>query len=710
MELQFQYAIGIHQNEEKVSVGATSNAADASMQKVEEQMLEKEYRFLLLQQEGYTGVCKALAGKEFAEERKAIFFQASQQRILNTIDVAREGNENIQEIVANFWRENFEFLAITSRHGVFIFHYVNGDEDRSGHEFRENQAQILSELGNLGKPCITTISMFVVEDQKKPDISQPQMMNYGHHFSIHVAESTIMHDVKFAVKKIAAIMKKRVSKSQKLEAKLQTLAVKLTVLQNFENEVHLVHHKLENQEWGRSGVMLWTNAQRRCIEEGRQAFREQVGPLRLLIRGCQGSGKTLVLMRMAKEFVAAQKEGLFLIQLVPLYHRLKCELLQHISSNDQLAGRVIIGYFHTREGCIIYEDEEKADLGILDRWHVISPDSVGVFCSDEIDRHLLPQALSLLSAHHHVILATSKKDVRNSNPKLLCNREVTLEGNLRSAPPVARLTTQFQTRVSDYTNSNMLVRSSLNFIASPPKVTILNSEDRVEFCDEIVSNIRDSLNECQDAKVTIINYGHRSLVERMKEQLRAEERSRAEFTHYADCLGCQFPIIILAMDLSTMASTSKSVTDGLTRATTHIKCVINASLAPLMIGDQVAFRTIKRQKEEVASVLRELSSSCKKIMVDDYSHLIDPSLQAELEKIPGVDVTRSFQTEFIEQTKDASVVVALVPYKFTSSLHLLSYAPVIELVIIDEKGEDRSRDWDEVLRKPLLRFFLNYSR
>ena len=169
-------------------------------------------------------------------------------------------------------------------------------------------------------------------------------------------------------------------------AKLQALAVKLTVLQNYENEVNLVHHRLENQEWGRSGVMLWTGAQRRCIEQGRRAFRQDAAPLRLLIRGCQGSGKTLVLMRLAKEFVTAQKEGLFLIDVHPLYHRLVCELRQHVLSDDQMRGRVIIGCFVDFENTLIYEDEEeKADLKLMDRcWHRISPESVGVFCVDEM--------------------------------------------------------------------------------------------------------------------------------------------------------------------------------------------------------------------------------------------------------------------------------------------------------------------------------------
>ena len=46
-----------------------------------------------------------------------------------------------------------------------------------------------------------------------------------------------------------------------------------------ENETNLVHHKLETQEWGKPGVMLWSEAQRACIEEGRKSFQEKKASL-----------------------------------------------------------------------------------------------------------------------------------------------------------------------------------------------------------------------------------------------------------------------------------------------------------------------------------------------------------------------------------------------------------------------------------------------
>ena len=58
----------------------------------------------------------------------------------------------------------------------------------------------------------------------------------------------------------------KIPKNAKMRRKLENLMVKLTILQNLENETNLVHHKLENQQWGQPGVMLWTKAQRACIE------------------------------------------------------------------------------------------------------------------------------------------------------------------------------------------------------------------------------------------------------------------------------------------------------------------------------------------------------------------------------------------------------------------------------------------------------------
>ena len=278
-------------------------------------------------------------------------------------------------------------MAITTFHGIFIMEYVDPASEKANQYLTMNsRAEMLQDLGKLTDRCISTVSIDM--RHHKMTVSKPQITNYGFHFNVFVSaeDSSIMHELKFCFKQVAAHVRGRIQKSSTLVEKLKSLAIKLTVLQNFENQTNLVHHKLDNQEWGQFGVMLWTQAQKSCLDQGRLAFQDDARPLRLIIRGCQGSGKTLLLMRLAEEYVSSQKHGLFLICIGFWHHQLKSELLECVKKKTHMAGRVLIG------DCLMKEDQDEPTLlfemvnGEDETESIYQPiniSSVGAICYDE---------------------------------------------------------------------------------------------------------------------------------------------------------------------------------------------------------------------------------------------------------------------------------------------------------------------------------------
>ena len=62
----------------------------------------------------------------------------------------------ILKIVSHFWRETFDFMSITSHHGIFIFQYEDLDGP-SKEELSEGKAQLLQDLGQFKEKCITFV-------------------------------------------------------------------------------------------------------------------------------------------------------------------------------------------------------------------------------------------------------------------------------------------------------------------------------------------------------------------------------------------------------------------------------------------------------------------------------------------------------------------------------------------------------------------------
>jgi primosomal protein N' len=81
---------------------------------------------------------------------------------------------------------------------------------------------------------------------------------------------------------------------KKSEPNLKKLVSKVYVLQQMIDEKILLHQKLDEQYWGKIGVVMLTPKQKFILEKVRASLKNKT-PSHLIVRGCPGSGKTLLL-------------------------------------------------------------------------------------------------------------------------------------------------------------------------------------------------------------------------------------------------------------------------------------------------------------------------------------------------------------------------------------------------------------------------------
>ena len=89
---------------------------------------------------------------------------------------------------------------------------------------------------------------------------------------------------------------------------MRKFASKLFLLQNLENEELLIHKRIDAQIWGPAGVCLWTKHQRKIIDEAKTAFING-DQINWIVTGSFGTGKTLVMMQLARDFVNMNPVG-----------------------------------------------------------------------------------------------------------------------------------------------------------------------------------------------------------------------------------------------------------------------------------------------------------------------------------------------------------------------------------------------------------------
>ena len=127
-EVQTQYAIKLARDEIEIPAFSASDEADRVVQHLQEVSLEEEYDELVLKQNGFESVCKALNGKVFSKMKNAVFFHLCKENVPHLKDdgelkqeIPPEKLTSLSEIVSEFWKYFFKFMAVTMAPWYFPF-------------------------------------------------------------------------------------------------------------------------------------------------------------------------------------------------------------------------------------------------------------------------------------------------------------------------------------------------------------------------------------------------------------------------------------------------------------------------------------------------------------------------------------------------------------------------------------------------------------
>ena len=172
------------------------------------------------------------------------------------------------------------------------------------------------------------------------------------------------------------------------------------------------------------------------------------------------------------------------------------------------------------------DDVRDADLKISlagDMYfHKIEISSIGAFCYDESEINLGfnwiktdVQIMNGLLSHQHLVMATSKSALTAEKANKACQKahlayqfqEVSLEGNLRSSPQISNLTSKYQS-INPSPSANIPVKTSLEFFASKPSVTLVESNDRAQFVKSVLEKAREAALESSDVEITVLHLCH----------------------------------------------------------------------------------------------------------------------------------------------------------------------------------------------------------
>jgi hypothetical protein len=264
--------------------------------------------------------------------------------------------------------------------------------------------------------------------------------------------------------------------------------------------------------------------------------------------------------------------------------------------------------------------------------------------------------------------------------------------------------------------ANIPVITTLDFDSPNPKVSAMkdSSMDRTIFLKEVVLQIQFLLSDFKDTEIYVSCYCHLLLTRRLIQMFTEKERRHLRFSNSAEMLGCQFPVVVMVLDLSTCSPQPKTITDILTRTTTSLTCVINTSLKPMKIDNLPSFSSFPCTPPNLLSYFKSISQRVtKKVFVSDTEGLVPNSVRYQLD-------SRKFDFEWARtsdhgkrrrRTEEAGIVLEVTAPRSVSFIALDLYVPVVQVLVADDLTG--VGDWDSCLdrsiRIPIHDFFKNWT-
>jgi hypothetical protein len=331
------------------------------------------------------------------------------------------------------------------------------------------------------------------------------------------------------------------------------------------------------------------------------------------------------------------------------------------------------------------------------------------------------EVFRLISPSQHLILSTSRKGLTSeiankASEKAGLNfifQEKNFEGNFRSSPKISELVANYQV-ISTAKGANIPVTTTLDFNSANPKIITMedSSQDRTIFLEKVVEQIHLLLSDSKETEVMVSCQCHLSLTQRLIEMFSEEERKYVRFSDCCDMLGCQFPVIVMVMDLSTCTPGPQYITDTLTRATTSVTCLVNTTLKPTQINGQPSFSYFRRPPSDLPSYFQSLSQTVQgKVFVHDQFNLVPASVRRQLDsrRFDFAWSSGGVEEERRSRTKAAGIVVQVNSPSAASFWSRDSYAPFVQLKVGEEIEFRGYQDYDEK-RKEINDFFVKEAK
>ena len=532
--------------------------------------------------------------------RKTILSNLTKCKFRGSLSQVSQLTSPVIDQIAELWSSTFDIVVTLESLGVVIFSFQDKDENCDIEHDLDTMVNLASKIESIPKEAGKCIHLVILILDAKCDIQgNVEEQKYGCLLQIALTTSTLQSHIQlreiFASCMHSLFM--RVMPAKKRQIYCQRFAAKLFLLQNMECESALIHKRIDSQEFGPAGFCIWTKEQSRIIHEARKAFVEGE-QIRWIIHGCFGSGKTLLLMQMARDFVRVNKGRVFiLIPPTRVYLKMRLEDALHFSSEN-------VGHLQGDDVAVI-PTKEEARIKIGNDISRV-PEDVSLLLHDEFESTRTPQ----FAAGHlsHVVFHSASLKPRPKKHAELNVKCYELSGNLRCSKPIslfirnfqksiltkkahvhayinineAKLQRKRQSRARHFTGESLAypistaLESRLSYLGEEPSVTrcMDTSSNRGILLDVSTNTIMEL--EKKHKEVMVSCFMHYTLKTKLIDQMHKRiDGGHIIFPSSLEAHGCQFPAVLLIIDKENFCANPEEIVSVMSRATLSLRVILN---------------------------------------------------------------------------------------------------------------------------------------
>ena len=386
--------------------------------------------------------------------------------------------------------------------------------------------------------------------------------------------------------------------SNDMRGSIDQFASVLMVIHHLEDNFMTTHQWRSEQSMDRTFIML-TLEQAKIIEKTVKLIKDKEAKeaaefVRLLIKGCPGSGKTLILMQISMRYLQSHPDKKVVFRAFRKFSELKASVKQRMETPG--GKQFLIDAPNTAQewesvGLVVIDEYEATNKRMADGKFLIDVCGKDVHvvvcsCKTQINSNIL-----------NGILPSEVKEKSSFNeedhPLFSDDRCYDLNSNLRSPPEVVKFCNGLQKIIQDEApeidgdliqgeesdtsqtglNENSVVlkkwsdHSRNTFIAEAAKQIDLEMEDEKNFG-------------------MVCRLSHALVGGRIKDQITSPNKSRWKFLGVRQALGCQYPVVVVVLDLACASINLVRLIESATRATVRLVILWNDSTMPY-IGERL---------------------------------------------------------------------------------------------------------------------------